>query len=362
MPTTRTHFDYYKAIQQATAGRIGSYPQAIASVLRARLTHGLGPRMHSLFRLYDVPPETWDLYLVDERVRITLRRVNAEEHRVVVNNKRELFEHCAANGLPTIPILSTLDPVVTPDAAPVDVSTLTPPKVFLDALHGEHDRIFLKLTTGTWGEHAFVATRRERIWTFCDRQGTAADVFRHCMQVVGGKRSWIVQPLIGVHPELLRVTSPNALSTIRVVTCLVNNEPRICYAILRIPVGQNVTDNFTHGESGNILATVDLKSGTLGGAVGSSDRNWPRIVDFARHPDTQQPIEGFVIPHWDQAREILLRAHHSLPKLKTLGWDLAITNSGPVIVEANGTYDVDIIQVAYRKGIARELLPLLESG
>lgn len=361
MPSTRTHLDYYSAIQQAAAGRIGAYPQAIASVLRARLKYGLGPRMYSLFRLYDAPPDTWDRFLLDERLRVRLRRLNPAEHRVVVNDKRKFFEHCLDNELPTIPVLCTLDPVAQEDAIAIDAARLSVPHSFLDALNGQ-DRIFLKLTGGTWGTHAFVAARYENTWEFGDRKGSAEELYRYCMEIVDGKLSWIIQPVIGVHPELRRVTSPFALSTIRVVSCLVNGEPRIQYAVLRISVGENVIDNFTHGTSGNILAPVNLQSGALGRAVGSSDRGWPTIVEYARHPDTQQAIEGFVIPYWDEARDLLLRAHSSLPKLKTLGWDLAVTDKGPVIVEANPTYDVDLIQVAYAKGIASELLPLLESA
>ena len=41
-----------------------------------------------------------------------------------------------------------------------------------------------------------------------------------------------------------------------------------------------------------------------------------------------------------------------LPSLRIVGWDIAITARGPVVIEANTAPDLNLIQAAERKGIA----------
>ncbi len=56
------------------------------------------------------------------------------------------------------------------------------------------------------------------------------------------------------------------------------------------------------------------------------------------------------------------RAQESLPLLRSTGWDIALTPDGPLVVEANNTYSVDILQVAYGRGLRHELTSMLESS
>lgn len=164
-----------------------------------------------------------------------------------------------------------------------------------------------------------------------------------------------MQPLVEAHQKLKSISSGSALPTIRANTCFIEGVPRLLFAVLRIPVGDNVTDNFSHGASGNVIAPIDLKTGILGPCRGSASREWPQIVGVSVHPDTGNSIEGFQIPMWDQILEVLEQGQKSLPDLKTLGWDIAVTDSGPLIVETNATYDIDIVQVAYQRGVRSEM-------
>lgn len=149
--------------------------------------------------------------------------------------------------------------------------------------------------------------------------------------------------------------SPNALGTIRAITFLREGKTEILCAAIRLPVGENTTDNFSYGKSGNIGAPIDLKTGIIGTAIGSENANWPAMVDIKLHPDTGKPIEGFKIPYWEDTIDLIQRAHESLPLLPTIGWDIAITDDGPCIVEANSAYNTGLIQASHRKGYLKEI-------
>lgn len=360
MPTLSTPRDYVKSMHVAARGRLSRYPVAIHSVLLSRFGYGIGPRLHSLFGLADVPKERWGDYLLDEKGWAILRRVNPSENREVVNDKFAFYMHCLANALPTIPVLCVIDQAaVGRDEAGVIVCSK---EEWVEKLQNINGHLFLKLIDGSRGVDAFSIKKINQQWHYCDHAGTDADLYDFTMQRLASRRGWVVQPLIRAHSEFEKITSSNALCTLRAVTCLVDGATRLLYGVLRIPVGNNVTDNFSHGASGNIIAPIDLTTGELGVCRGSASRGWPNIVEIGVHPDTRNPISGFRIPLWEEVLALLDYGQQSLPALKTLGWDIAVTDNGPIIVEANATYDVDILQVSHQAGLGVVLESLLEEN
>ena len=41
------------------------------------------------------------------------------------------------------------------------------------------------------------------------------------------------------------------------------------------------------------------------------------------------------IPEWEKVKEIALEAHRLLAGIPVIGWDIAVTDTGPVILEGN---------------------------
>jgi hypothetical protein len=328
-------------------------------VLMSRLKCGIGPRFYSLFGLADVPQERWQDYLLDERLRLILRRASPSEARALATDKVAFHGHCVENGIATVPIVAIVDRKATDNSAPGWTLVVRTANEFEARVDGQHERLFVKLIDGSGGEDAFTAEHAGVRWQFCGRAGSAGELFDFTMERLRGRRGWIFQPLVRPHPALDAISTACALPTIRAVTCLIDGQTRLLFAVLRVPVGRNVTDNFSHGASGNLLAPIDLRSGVLGVCRGSRSTTWPDVTDVPMHPDTGQRIEGFVLPMWDKVVDLLDRGQRSVPRLRTLGWDIAPTEAGPLVVEANTTYDVDLIQVAHKRGVGPDLLPLV---
>jgi hypothetical protein len=55
-----------------------------------------------------------------------------------------------------------------------------------------------------------------------------------------------------------------------------------------------------------------------------------------RHPDTGAVIRGLEVPFWQEAVALACKAHsQAFTRFAFLGWDLALTADGPVILETN---------------------------
>jgi hypothetical protein len=56
---------------------------------------------------------------------------------------------------------------------------------------------------------------------------------------------------------------------------------------------------------------------------------------FFRHPISQTEFYNFQIPYWDDLKKIAIKAQKKFHLINSIGWDIAITHEGPVILEAN---------------------------
>ena len=150
----------------------------------------------------------------------------------------------------------------------------------------------------------------------------------------------IVQPRLSPHPDLLEITS-GALPTVRVLTCLdPSGEPEVMTAMARTSFGSNRTVDNLH--AGGIGALVDLETGLLSKAsdLGSDAHlGWISV-----HPDSRAAIEGKRLPYWSEVKQFARDAHRAFSDRVVVGWDIAILEDGPILVEGNGNPDLDILQ------------------
>jgi hypothetical protein len=147
--------------------------------------------------------------------------------------------------------------------------------------------------------------------------------------------SEVIQP----HPDLRDWHS--STSTVRIGVLLTPSGPVILRTSIRIPVGHQVKDNFDPSEGINMAAQVAPESGVVGNAVsgfGVTERA------FTHHPDSGVPIAGLQLPHWQRAREVVLTGSLLFPGLKFQHWDIALTESGPVVLEVNVRGGIQLYQ------------------
>ncbi len=157
----------------------------------------------------------------------------------------------------------------------------------------------------------------------------------------------VVQPRLQIHPAL-RDLALQALPTVRIVT--MRNEhgaPEVVSATFRCPTDPAArVDNM---KAGGLISAVALDSGCLGLACLGYGGG-----DHSHHPLTQARIRGRALPDWPHAVALVTRAHaQAFADYVVIGWDVALTPTGPVLVEGNGKPGVLMPQRAARAGLAQ---------
>lgn len=164
-----------------------------------------------------------------------------------------------------------------------------------------------------------------------------------------------LEELVLQHKKLNELCE-SSVNTIRIMTFNNHGTPEILWAGLRIGNGINSVDNFHAGGMG---AEINLETGSLIGPALDKDLN-----KFEFHPKSKVKIDGFQIPYFDEVKEMVQQASLKSDKILVVGWDVAITKDGPIIIEGNRRPGFDLVQVTSdcgRMDIIRKVLDHYEA-
>lgn len=156
---------------------------------------------------------------------------------------------------------------------------------------------------------------------------------------------YILQKRVLPHATIRAMCGPR-LATVRIMTVNSKAGPEIIRAAWKIPAGANAADNFWR--PGNMLGTIDIESGRITRVVRGSGIAQEQVEV---HSDSGMRMIDFELPMWAEAKDLTLRAMKTFSSMGIIGWDVALTDAGPVIVEPNESPDYILPQLADRRGI-----------
>ena len=321
----------------------------LTEILRLRYSvSSLGISEYYFYRLFDrqLSDEDRDRFAGYRRERIVDRALNKDSWRAIANDKLVFYSTLTALGLPypqvravchaegrlfgKVPCLRTEDQIrrfLSGTAFPL----------FLKPVHGSYGRGACSAMAYDAASDALRLGNSEA-WPLSEAAGTFLAAASH---------GYLFQDLVKPH-ESIRAFCRATASTVRVVVVLGRRGPEIFRCAWKIPTGLNMSDNFTHGETGNLLALVEPDSGVVKRVITGTGF---RLRLVTEHPDTQQALVGFTLPDWAELRELCLNAATAYPGLRLQNWDIAIGDRGPVILEVNVEGSMDLHQLAGGRGI-----------
>ena len=160
------------------------------------------------------------------------------------------------------------------------------------------------------------------------------------------KDNCLIEELVIQNKEWSKL-SPNSINTVRVVTKCIKGKAEVIFAVVRIGSGKSIVDNFHQGGCG---VKVNIEKGVLEGPTIDKKNNESEYTSA-----THVKVDGFKIPYWKEIVEMTCQAAKVNDKVNIVGWDVAITDNGPLLIEGNRGPGMDIIQVLYKRGVKPDL-------
>jgi hypothetical protein len=246
---------------------------------------------------------------------------------------------------------------------PSSVLTLGTPSELADFLRAPGSLpIYLKPSLGSYGRgNVLIQGIDGSSLVLGDRSTVSISDFCRELDDARGL-GWILQEPLTSHSRIASVCGEK-VSGLRIHSFLGPDGPELVKAIFKINVGKSDSDNFRHGQSGNLVSAVDLEKGVVTRVVSGTAFCQ---VENPSHPLSGQSLVGFQLPYWSETKKLVCQASLAFQGFVCPGWDIAVCEDGPKILEVNFLGDVDLSQFAYKRGFLDErfmaLMGSLELG
>ena len=329
-------------------------------MLLCRLLYGLDNSQYAYYNLHEKSLRECREYLTKEALEKLQIEINSS-NTDLMEDKICFFERCVECDLPTPQVLAVLNPNGFPMSGKKEIPELRNEddlQIFIE--NNNEQTLIFKRTTGSYGLGMLsVTSDGGQTYDHTGKVLSAKSIWEHC-------KAWpeifMVQKHLEQNESLKGLMPGRALGTFRVVTYLRKDSKTvdIAYALAKCPVVGAINDNFHHGATGNLLCGIDIKDGKFKDAWGKK-QGQTVVSRVLQHPDTGVVFSGKDVPFWSSIIEVAVRAAQSFKEVRTVGWDIAVTNAGIYILEGNWSYDPDGRQLTENRGMRSDICRLLSS-
>ena len=317
------NFDGLKERLEQVHGITGKKkPAILLDMLNCALRYEAGYIDYTIFGMYDMTPAQRKDILTRGKNTKYVSALNKREDFHYFNNKSEFLE------------------VFREECGRETLSLLTADLAAFEDFIARHPVIIVKPEAGLCGKGI-------------EKLDTAEESPVALYNTLKTNGQTLIEEVLTQH-EAVNTLYPGSINTVRMVT-MVDDEgtPHLLYSAMRMGSGGSVVDNFN---SGGMVIPVDPEKGTLRGVSVNKAGN-----TFAAHPDTETVFDGYALPDWQQCRELAFRAATRISTVRFVGWDLALTPKGPVLVEGNHYPGHDIYQLVPQNPEKKGMLPVFDA-
>ena len=269
---------------------------------------------------------------IDERnfymQRNYLRESNPNNHTAILRDKLAFFTYASAINIPTPLIIGFIEQGLV---KPLHCDSNYNAYEFI--LEHNFD-VFIKAINGECGNdvHHVCVTDKKKV--VVDSSVVTKDYFTQLFS----KGKYIIQERICNQNPIINSIHPHAINTIRLTTIKKGNTFAILPPLLRVGVGKKEVDNWAEG---GLAIGIDEKTGSLK-RYGFYKPGYG--IKTETHPDTGVVFSEIQIPYLKESIDLAIRFHKNLSTIHSIGWDIAITSEGPVIIEGNDNWEITLVQ------------------
>lgn len=194
------------------------------------------------------------------------------------------------------------------------------------------NKVFIKPIGGRGGKGIIIAKRINSNFFF--EKSTLDLAF---LKKLDG--DFIVEPGI-IQSDYVSSVYSNSVNTLRVITK--RDSPKHQVSIIAITLRMGCSGREVDNSSqGGLLMGIDIKSGKSLKGYAVYEYGSER---FYEHPDTGYKFSEFYVRNWKEFHKKLLEIANKMKVINLAGWDIAITDDGPLVIETNIQFGLDHTQ------------------
>jgi len=326
----------------------------ISKLFLHRIITGYGPDHYVTYSLFKIPVNVkrWREYVDKRDLCEILFMHNKKTHFKVLEDKVAFARQCCDLQLPHPPIHFTVGyaggDFVVSDFRGNEIAT-----AFENLSNGDY---IVKTCVGSYGINLWSVTKTDKsILVHNDQTQLTAGQFSDRL-LASGER-YLVQDKIAVARSLRGIMPGGACGSIRVNSFLRSDGSVVIpYVMVKLPVIGPVSDNFVGGDSGNMLAMVDMESQCFTRVLKKFANGL--LGEVTHHPDTGIDLRNYHFPELSAALEMGRECALKFPHIPAVGWDIVVTDQGPMVLEGNPMFDPVIPQLCASRGL-RSIIPQL---
>jgi hypothetical protein len=263
-----------------------------------------------------------DSYLYSNEAARLFKELNRPSRADPIGDKLAFHAMCNAHAIPTPAVLAAFAPA----GRLVDFESGRPPQ----------DDLFVKVSTGKgyterfrWRGTGFESSRGCRL----KPENLGEYLADHAKTK---NRTLIVQPVLSNHPNL-RVEPNGALATVRLVTGRsIDGEVTPIFCFILFGLADEITAH------SNCVTLIDVANG---GLMPAPPQDNPGVSMY----QYRQFASNDALPDWDAALRHVRVAHNACSNFAFVGWDVAFTPHGVMILEGNANWDAATYQTLRSK-------------
>lgn len=202
------------------------------------------------------------------------------------------------------------------------------------------ERVYIKKHRGGGGKGVSIALRGlDGYYTEDNKKLTSALIREKC-----GSDCYIFEKQL-VQDSVLAKLNPDTINTCRVLTY----KGEVISCAIRVGRKGSYVDNASQG---GIVLNLNMETGRLEEyGLGLFD-----LTKYYEHPDTGIKFKDYEVPMWPEVKLLVEKITKVLPYYNSVGFDVATTVDGPVIIEINTGAGICGNQMGAPKGIADKFI------
>lgn len=156
----------------------------------------------------------------------------------------------------------------------------------------------------------------------------------------------LVQPIVKPHKGL-QLFYNKATPTIRLITYLDEwGKAHLGLGMFRFNIKENtIIDN---ASVGGAVAPIELEKGAIDTIVQADPIQIRKSMKAYFKKEDQ---EGLTIPYWKETCDLVRKAHELQKYRMVIGWDVIVSETGPLLLEGNSQPGIQYIQAAHENAI-----------